>query len=204
VAVPAAHGAVIGRRQRRGERAGRDCVLGAVHGRELLERPQCLLDVLRGPAASSRRRGRTGPGAAAVSPYRDQVQIATKLGFAFDADGRQSGRSSRPEDIRRAADGWLRRLAVEVIEVIDVHHQHRVEPDVPIEDVAGTVKELIRAGKVRHFGMSEAAAATIRRAHAIQPVQQSPRLKTLPDYDSPITCQKVLSVMIRVPYDRAF
>jgi aryl-alcohol dehydrogenase-like predicted oxidoreductase len=103
----------------------------------------------------------------ALAPVRAQVQIATKFGFAFDADGHQTGRSSRPEDIRRAADGSLRRLRVDVI---DLYYQHRVDPDVPIEDVAGAVKELIEAGKVRHFGMSEAAAATIRRAHAVQRV----------------------------------
>jgi aryl-alcohol dehydrogenase-like predicted oxidoreductase len=103
----------------------------------------------------------------ALAPLRDRVQIATKFGFAFDADGRQTGLSSRPEDIRRAADGSLRRLRVDVI---DLYYQHRVDPEVPIEDVAGAVEELIAAGKVRHFGMSEAAAATIRRAHAVQPV----------------------------------
>jgi aryl-alcohol dehydrogenase-like predicted oxidoreductase len=103
----------------------------------------------------------------ALAPLRDRVQIATKFGFAFDADGRQAGRSSRPEDVHRAAEGSLRRLRVEVI---DLYYQHRVDPDVPVEDVAGAVKELIEAGKVRHFGMSEAAAATIRRAHAVQPV----------------------------------
>jgi aryl-alcohol dehydrogenase-like predicted oxidoreductase len=94
------------------------------------------------------------------------VQIPTNFGFTFDADGRQTGRSSRPDDIRRAADGSLRRLGVDVI---DLYYQHRVDPDVPIEDVAGAVEELIEAGKVRHFGLSEAAAATIRRAHAAGP-----------------------------------
>ncbi|MFI6742819.1 aldo/keto reductase [Nonomuraea sp. NPDC050451] len=103
----------------------------------------------------------------ALAPVRDQVVIATKFGFAFDADGRQIGLSSRPEHIRQAVDGSLQRLGVEVI---DLYYQHRVDPDVPIEDVAGAVKELLQAGKVRHFGMSEAAAGTIRRAHAVQPV----------------------------------
>ncbi len=103
----------------------------------------------------------------ALEPLRDQVVIATKFGFAFDANGRQSGLSSRPENIRRVADASLRRLRVDVI---DLFYQHRVDPDVPIEDVAGTVRELIEAGKVRHFGMSEAAADTVRRAHAVQPV----------------------------------
>nr|MDT0656972.1 aldo/keto reductase [Micromonospora sp. DSM 115978] len=103
----------------------------------------------------------------ALEPFRGQVVIATKFGFAFDDNGRQSGLSSRPEHIGRVADASLRRLRVETI---DLFYQHRVDPDVPIEDVAGAVRELIQAGKVRHFGMSEAAAATVRRAHAVQPV----------------------------------
>ncbi|MEP6648939.1 MAG: aldo/keto reductase [Lapillicoccus sp.] len=103
----------------------------------------------------------------ALAPHRDEVVIATKFGFAYDDDGRQTGVSSRPDNIRRAADGSLRRLGVDVI---DLYYQHRVDPDVPIEDVAGTVKELVEAGKVRHFGMSEAAVETIRRAHAVHPV----------------------------------
>jgi aryl-alcohol dehydrogenase-like predicted oxidoreductase len=103
----------------------------------------------------------------ALEPVRDQVVIATKFGFAFDADGKQTGLSSRPEHIKRVADACLRRLRTDHI---DLFYQHRVNPDVPIEDVAGAVKELIEAGKVRHFGMSEAAAATVRRAHAVQPV----------------------------------
>ncbi|WP_448628352.1 aldo/keto reductase [Geodermatophilus sp. URMC 64] len=103
----------------------------------------------------------------ALAPVRDRVVIATKFGFAFDADGRQTGLSSRPEDIRRAAEGSLRRLRTDVI---DLYYQHRVDPDVPIEDVAGAVEELIEAGKVRHFGLSEASPRTIRRAHAVQPV----------------------------------
>ncbi|MEU8234550.1 aldo/keto reductase [Actinoplanes sp. NPDC048967] len=103
----------------------------------------------------------------ALQPVRDQVVIATKFGFAFDADGQQTGLSSRPEHIKQVADASLRRLRTDHI---DLFYQHRVNPDVPIEDVAGAVKELIAAGKVRHFGMSEAAAATVRRAHAVQPV----------------------------------
>jgi aryl-alcohol dehydrogenase-like predicted oxidoreductase len=103
----------------------------------------------------------------ALAPVRDQVVIATKFGFRFDDHGRQTGLVSRPEHITMAADGSLRRLGADVI---DLYYQHRVNPDMPIEDVAGTVAELIRAGKVRHFGMSEAAADTIRRAHAVQPV----------------------------------
>ena len=102
----------------------------------------------------------------ALAPVRDQVVIATKFGFRFE-DGKNVGVSSRPEDISRAADGSLRRLG---IETIDLYYQHRVDPEVPIEDVAGTVKELVDAGKVRHFGLSEAGAATIRRAHAVHPV----------------------------------
>ncbi|HYO33615.1 MAG TPA: aldo/keto reductase [Nocardioidaceae bacterium] len=104
---------------------------------------------------------------AALAPVRDDVVIATKFGFAFDDEGRQVGVSSRPDHVRRAVDGSLRRLAVDSIDLL---YQHRVDPDVPIEDVAGAVRELIQAGKVRHFGLSEAGAETIRRAHAVQPV----------------------------------
>jgi len=103
----------------------------------------------------------------ALQPVRDQVVIATKFGFAFDADGKQTGLSSRPEHIKQVADASLKRLRTDHI---DLFYQHRVNPDVPIEDVAGAVRELIEAGKVTHFGMSEAAAATVRRAHAVQPV----------------------------------
>ncbi|KUL22118.1 aldo/keto reductase [Actinoplanes awajinensis] len=103
----------------------------------------------------------------ALEPFRGQVVIATKFGFAIEEQGRQSGVDSRPENIRRVAEASLRRLRVDAI---DLFYQHRVDPDVPIEDVAGAVRELIEAGKVRHFGMSEAGTATIRRAHAVQPV----------------------------------
>jgi aryl-alcohol dehydrogenase-like predicted oxidoreductase len=104
----------------------------------------------------------------ALQPVREDVFIATKFGFAFDESGKQTGGvTSRPDDVRAAVDGSLRRLRTEAIDLL---YQHRVDPDVPIEDVAGTVKELIEAGKVRHFGMSEAGVATIRRAHAVQPV----------------------------------
>jgi aryl-alcohol dehydrogenase-like predicted oxidoreductase len=103
----------------------------------------------------------------ALEPVRDSVVIATKFGFAFDDSGNQTGVSSRPDDIRAAVDGSLRRLRTDVIDLL---YQHRVDPDVPIEDVAGTVKALIDAGKVRHFGLSEAGVGTIRRAHAVQPV----------------------------------
>jgi aryl-alcohol dehydrogenase-like predicted oxidoreductase len=103
----------------------------------------------------------------ALAPVRDQVVIATKFGFAFDGQGRQTGLSSRPDHIRQAVDGSLRRLATEWIDLL---YQHRVDPQVPIEEVAGTVGELVAAGKARHFGLSEAGAHTIRRAHAVHPV----------------------------------
>jgi aryl-alcohol dehydrogenase-like predicted oxidoreductase len=103
----------------------------------------------------------------ALAPLRDQVVIATKFANVFDADGKNIGLVSKPEQIKQAADGSLKRLRVETIDLL---YQHRVNPDVPIEEVAGTVKELIEAGKVKHFGLSEAAAKTIRRAHAVQPV----------------------------------
>ncbi len=103
----------------------------------------------------------------ALAPVRDDVVIATKFAFAFDADGRQTGLNSQPDHIKAAVEGSLKRLRVEAI---DLYYQHRVDPNVPIEEVAGAVRDLIAAGKVKHFGMSEAAAATIRRAHAVQPV----------------------------------
>ena len=103
----------------------------------------------------------------ALAPVRDRVVIATKFGFKLDEEGRSVGTDSRPEHIREVADAALRRLGTDVI---DLFYQHRVDPQVPIEDVAGTVAELIQAGKVRRFGLSEAGADTIRRAHAVQPV----------------------------------
>jgi aryl-alcohol dehydrogenase-like predicted oxidoreductase len=103
----------------------------------------------------------------ALFPFRGDVVIATKFGFRFDSEGRQVGLSSRPEHIKQVADGSLQRLKVPAI---DLFYQHRVDLDVPIEDVAGAVKELIQEGKVKRFGLSEAAAGTIRRAHAVQPV----------------------------------
>ena len=105
----------------------------------------------------------------ALAPFRGQVVIATKFGWAPGAPGetRWSRLDSRPEHIKCAVDGSLARLRVDAI---DLCYQHRVDPDVPIEDVAGAVKDLIRAGKVKHFGLSEAAATTIRRAHAVQPL----------------------------------
>lgn len=105
----------------------------------------------------------------ALAPYRGQVTIATKFGFKLDPRGgpKWSGLDSRPEHIKAVADASLKRLRVEVI---DLFYQHRVDPEVPIEEVAGAVQDLIRAGKVRHFGLSEAGIGTIRRAHAVQPV----------------------------------
>ena len=105
----------------------------------------------------------------ALAPFREQVVIATKFGFKFEHDGapRMVGVDSRPEYIKQGVESSLKRLKVDAI---DLFYQHRVDPEVPIEDAAGGVKELIQEGKVKHFGMSEAAAQTIRRAHAIQPV----------------------------------
>jgi aryl-alcohol dehydrogenase-like predicted oxidoreductase len=105
----------------------------------------------------------------ALAPVREQVVIATKFGFDIDPNtgSRTGGVNSRPEHIKQVADASLKRLK---IESIDLFYQHRVDPHVPIEDTAGAIKELIQAGKVKHFGMSEAAAQTIRRAHAVQPV----------------------------------
>ncbi|HEY3380137.1 MAG TPA: aldo/keto reductase [Vicinamibacterales bacterium] len=102
----------------------------------------------------------------ALGPVRDQVVIATKFGFKFEG-GKSAGLDSRPVHIREVAEASLKRLKTDRIDLL---YQHRVDPDVPIEDVAGTVKDLIREGKVRHFGLSEAGVATIRRAHAVQPV----------------------------------
>jgi aryl-alcohol dehydrogenase-like predicted oxidoreductase len=103
----------------------------------------------------------------ALAPFRDRVVIATKFGFAPDADGGWRGLNSRPEHIKEVAEASLKRLKTDVI---DLFYQHRVDPNVPIEDVAGAVKELIQQGKVKHFGLSEAGVQTIRRAHAVQPV----------------------------------
>ncbi len=103
----------------------------------------------------------------ALAPVRDEVVIATKFGFTFGDDGKQQILNSRPQHIREAVEGSLQRLRTDVIDLL---YQHRVDPEVPIEDVAGTVKDLIAEGKVLHFGLSEAGAQTIRRAHAVQPV----------------------------------
>jgi aryl-alcohol dehydrogenase-like predicted oxidoreductase len=102
----------------------------------------------------------------ALAPLRERVVIATKFGFDCDS-GKQGGLNSRPEHIKQVVEASLKRLKTQTIDLL---YQHRVDPDVPIEDVAGTVKELIRAGKVKHFGLSEAGVQTIRRAHAVQPV----------------------------------
>jgi aryl-alcohol dehydrogenase-like predicted oxidoreductase len=104
---------------------------------------------------------------AAVKPFRDQVVIATKFGFGINPDGSRYGLDSRPEHIREVVDASLSRLQVDSIDLL---YQHRVDPKVPIEDVAGTVKDLIHAGKVKHYGLSEASARTIRRAHAVHPL----------------------------------
>jgi aryl-alcohol dehydrogenase-like predicted oxidoreductase len=105
----------------------------------------------------------------ALAPFRGQVVIATKFGWKIDLKVERglAGLDSRPEQIKRVADASLKRLKVDAI---DLFYQHRVDPDVPIEDMAGAVKDLIQQGKVKHFGLSEAAAKTIRRAHAVQPV----------------------------------
>jgi aryl-alcohol dehydrogenase-like predicted oxidoreductase len=104
----------------------------------------------------------------ALAPFREQVVIATKFGIKFDpSTGKQTGLDSRPEHIKQVAEASLRRLKSDVI---DLFYQHRVDPNVPIEDVAGAVRDLIRQGKVKHFGLSEAGVQTIRRAHAVQPV----------------------------------
>ena len=104
----------------------------------------------------------------ALAPFRGQVAVATKFGFGYEQSGKPTGGlDSRPEHIRRMTEGSLKRLGVETIDLL---YQHRVDPNVPVEDVAGTVQELIREGKVKHFGLSEAGVRTIRRAHAVQPV----------------------------------
>ena len=132
--------------------------------RDAVERGVTLFDTAEvyGPFANEEVVGE------ALRPLRDRVVIATKFGFDIDPSTRQNrGVTSRPERIRQAVDGSLRRLG---IDTIDLLYQHRVDPDVPIEDVAGTVRDLINDGKVRHFGMSEPGVQTLRRAHAVQPV----------------------------------
>src|SRR4051812_6442420 len=139
----------------------RDAMIGVLRG--AVERGVTLFDTAEvyGPYVNEELVGE------ALAPVRERVVIATKFGFAFDEQGRQTGLSSRPESVRAAVDGSLQRLG---IERIDLLYQHRVDPQVPIEDVAGTVGELVAAGKVAHFGLSEAGARTIARAHAVHPV----------------------------------
>ena len=139
----------------------REEMIAVLHG--AVDRGITLFDTAEvyGPFVNEELVGR------ALTPVRDQVVLATKFGFKIDEEGRSVGTDSRPEHIRQVADAALRRLGTDVI---DLFYQHRVDPQVPIEDVAGTVAELIEAGKVRRFGLSEAGADTIRRAHAVQPV----------------------------------
>ncbi|MFI7068031.1 aldo/keto reductase [Kribbella sp. NPDC050124] len=145
------------------DRPDRQQMIGLV--RTAVERGVTFFDTaeIYGPYANEELVGE------ALAPYRDQVVIATKFGWDIDpVERKPRGRvTSRPESIRQVVDGSLQRLGVDVI---DLYYQHRVDPEVPIEDVAGTVKELVDAGKVKYFGLSEAAAATIRRAHAVHPV----------------------------------
>jgi len=138
----------------------RDAMIGVLRG--TVERGVKCIDTAEvyGPYVNEELVGE------ALAPIRDDVIIATKFGWRIE-DGRSVGLDSRPEQIRRVADASLRRLRTDRI---DLFYQHRVDPDVPIDDVAGAVAELVRAGKVGHFGLSEAAAATIRRAHAVHPV----------------------------------
>jgi aryl-alcohol dehydrogenase-like predicted oxidoreductase len=145
-----------------GPAAGRQDALALI--RAAVERGVTLIDTAQvyGPFTNEDVVGE------ALAPVRNQVVIATKFGFDIDASGQRTGVvDSRPETIRRTTEGSLKRLGVDTIDLL---YQHRVDPKVPIEDVAGTVKELIAQGKVRHFGLSEAAAVTIRRAHAVQAV----------------------------------
>lgn len=138
----------------------RDQMIGVLRG--AVERGVTFIDTAEvyGPFVNEELVGE------ALAPVRDRVVIATKFGFRFEG-GRNVGLSSRPEDVVAAAEGSLRRLG---IETIDLYYQHRVDPQVPIEDVAGAVAGLVAEGKVRHFGLSEAGAGTIRRAHAVHPV----------------------------------
>ena len=131
--------------------------------RAAVERGVTLFDTaeIYGPFANEELVGE------ALAPFRSQVVIATKFGFKIDADGKQLGLDSHPEHIKEVAEASLKRLKTDVI---DLFYQHRVDPEVPIEEVAGAVKDLIQQGKVKHFGLSEAGAQTIRRAHAVQPV----------------------------------
>src|SRR6478672_9600159 len=138
----------------------RDAMIGVLRG--TVERGVTFIDTAEvyGPYVNEELVGE------ALAPIRDDVIIATKFGWDIQ-DGKSVGLDSRPEQIRRVAEASLQRLRTDVI---DLFYQHRVDPAVPIEEVAGTVGELIAEGKVRHFGLSEASAGTIRRAHAVQPV----------------------------------
>ena len=131
--------------------------------RAAVERGVTLVDTAEayGPFANEELVGQ------ALTPFREQVVIATKFGFGINPDGSRYGLDSRPAHIREVVDASRKRLRVEKIDLL---YQHRVDPNVPIEDVAGTVKELIQQGKVKHFGLSEASAQTIRHAHAVQPL----------------------------------
>jgi len=131
--------------------------------RKAVERGVTLFDTAEvyGPFANEELVGE------ALAPFKGQVKIATKFGFGIEPDGKQTGLDSRPAHIRAVAEASLKRLR---IDAIDLFYQHRVDDAVPIEEVAGAVKQLIRDGKVKHFGLSEASAGTIRRAHAVQPV----------------------------------
>ncbi len=128
----------------------------------------------------------------ALAPYRGQVVIATKFNMLFDADGKPQGQISRPDQVRSAAEGSLRRLGVETLAL---YYLHRVNPAVPVEEIAGAVADLVADGKVRNFGMSEAAAATVRRAHAVQPVTAVPIEYSLwwrrPEEDVLATCEEL-------------
>src|SRR5690242_5306817 len=143
-----------------GQPASRDEGVAVI--RDAVERGVTFFDTAEayGPFANEELVGE------ALAPVRDRVVIATKFGFKFEG-GKQAGLDSRPAHIREVADASLARLKTDRI---DLFYQHRVDPKVPIEDVAGTVKDLIRVGKVNHFGLSEAGVQTIRRAHAVQPV----------------------------------
>lgn len=131
--------------------------------RDAVERGVTLFDTAEvyGPYTNEQLVGK------ALAPFRKDVVIATKFGFNIGASGTDRPLDSRPGHIREVAEASLKRLGTDVI---DLFYQHRVDPDIPVEDVAGTVRDLIQAGKVKHFGLSEAGAATIRRAHAVQPV----------------------------------
>src|SRR5204863_2036752 len=131
--------------------------------RSAVERGVTLFDTAEayGPFANEELVGQ------ALAPFKGKVVIATKFGFKFGPKGEQTGLDSRPEHIRQVAESSLKRLRVETLDLL---YQHRVDPDVPIEDVAGAVKALIQQGKVKHFGLSEAGVPTIRRADAVQPI----------------------------------